>query len=380
MGLVELEKTINKEFGDNIMYNAKDRTLLDIPRFSSGSLSLDIDLGGGWPEGKVIEIYGPESTGKSYLFYKGVATITNRKHNNKAVIIDEEGSWDNVWALACGVNLNNVKVVRSQYAEQALDIMEMCVESGEFGLVGLDSVAALIPKAELEASTEDWQMALVARLMDKACRKAYRALNASDRGGNPTTVFFINQLRIKLGVKFGNPETTKGGNALKYAAAIRLDVRRENEFEEDENENVTAVTMKYKTIKNKTAPPLRKGTLKYYVADTKLHGKADIDNSLALFDLGIETHNIIQAGSWYSGKWLGKKKFQGEKRCASYLFKTDTARKNAMIESLEENMLGGKRISFRFKDKETSSELRKTKKPKVKTIKKSKGKKRKPRK
>ncbi len=350
MGLKELESIINKEYGKGIMYVADQKKILPIKRFSSGSLSLDIDLGGGWPEGKIIEIYGPESSGKSFALYHAMKTITNRKKNNQVAIIDEEGTFENEWASDLGINLSKVRVVRSQNAEQALDILEALIESGELALVGVDSVAALIPAKEKEESHENQNMALLARLMAKTCRKLFSALNEADRNGTRTTVIFINQIRMMIGNVWGNPETTTGGKSLKFASAIRMDLRRKKKEEELEDENVVSVVSKYDIVKNKTAPPFRTGFIKFYVDETK-DGKvkASIDNDRALFDIGLENGKIVKSGSFYSGSWLAKgKKIRGSKRCAQFLSKLSSEKKNQRIEDLEKTLMTGKKIAFRF--------------------------------
>lgn len=345
MGIEELRKKINDKYGQDIMFSpAKDLGIHKIPRFSTGCLALDIDSGGGWPEGRMIEIYGPESSGKTYVLKNGMAIITNRKKNNKALLIDEEGDHTNEWAKKCGVNVNNLEIARSEYAEQALDIMELAVQSGEFALVALDSIAALIPKEELAGSTEDWQMALTARLMGKACRKMYRASNIARRKGVLCTIFFINQLRIKVGKVFGNPEVTTGGNAVKYAAAIRLDIRRV-EVLKDENDNVIGQENSYLFVKNKTAPPLKKGTFRYY---TDGPNKGKIDNAGTLADCGMWLGKVLQSGSWYSGEWLPKKQ-QGIANVYKVFNDMIPAQLNEYLKVVQKEYLEGAQLAFKFK-------------------------------
>jgi recombination protein RecA len=330
MGLAELKEAINKKYGKDIIFSpAKDLGIVKMPRFSSGSLALDIDLGGGWPERKVIEIFGPESSGKSLLLYHAIATVTNRDKNNKAVLIDEEGSYDIAWGKKCGIKEGNLEIVRSEYAEQALDILELCVQSGEFGLVGLDSIAALIPKEELDGSTEDWQMGLTARLMNKCCRKCYRALNASSRSGGSTTVFLINQLRFKIGQVFGNPETTTGGQGVKYASSIRLDIRKDSMVTQDEV--LIGQDTRYTVVKNKTAPPLKKGHFRYGVAH-EFAGK--INNYRALAEVGELLGFLSKAGSWYGGEWLPSK-LQGFDKVVNYFDELDKKTLGKMLKGVE---------------------------------------------
>lgn len=346
MGVSELRDKINKKFGVNIMFNPSDNLgIVSVPRFSSGSLMLDFDLGGGWPERKIIEIYGPESSCKSAILYKAIATVTNRDKNNKAVLLDEEGSYDNEWAKQLGIKIENLEIVRGQNAEQTLDILELLTQSGEYAIIGLDSTAALIPKDELDKSTDEWQMGLTARLMGKAMRKAYRSLNEATRSGGTTTLFILNQIRFKIGVMFGSPETTPGGNAVKYASAIRLDLRKE-EMLKNANEIVYGQVSRYTTVKNKTAPPLRKGMFTILLDGAR---KGEIANISALVDLGIHTGKIVQGGSWYSGDWL-ETKAQGKDKVILHMKELPKAKLNEYIEDMEKELLAGSPVSFRFKD------------------------------
>lgn len=345
MGVAELRDAINKKYGTDIMFSpAESLGIQDMPRFSSGSLSIDVDTGGGWPEGKIIEIFGPESSGKTFLLNKAIATVTNREKNNKVLLIDEEGSFDKDWVTRCGVCLKNLEVVRSSYAEQALDIMEVATQSGEFGIVALDSIAALIPKKELEDSTEDWQMGLLARLMGKACRKAYRALNESERKGSRTTVFFINQLRLKIGVVFGNPETTPGGMAMKFAASVRMDIRKRDMLK-DAFDRVDRQLSSYTVVKNKTAPPLRKGDILYYLDGPNM---AKFENIDALIGMGLQTGKLQQTGAWIGGEWLGGTKFQGRGKLGEHFSTLSTDELNVMLGDVSAHYLSGNPLSFRF--------------------------------
>lgn len=344
MGIAELRKKINDKYGQDIMFSpAKDQGIHTIPRFSTGSLALDIDSGGGWPAGRMVEIFGPESSGKTYLLKRAIATITNRKKKNKALLIDEEGDFEPNWAVKCGVKLENLEIARSEYAEQALDIMEIAVASGEFALVGLDSIAALIPKEELDASTESWQMALTARLMGKACRKMYRACNLSRRKGVLCTPFFINQIRYKVGVVFGNPETTPGGEAVKYAASIRLDIRRKEKLK-NSDDDVIGQMNSYVFVKNKTAPPLKKGTFRYSVDGPD---KGKIDNAATLADCGMWLGKIVKSGTWYSGEWLPKKQ-QGIANVYAELNTRNTKELNVYLKVIQKEYLNNAELAFRF--------------------------------
>lgn len=344
MGLNEIKAAINKKCGTNIMFSAADELgIMNIPRFSTGSLMLDVDSGGGWPENKIIEIYGPESSGKSFILYNALREITKRDTFNKALLIDDEGSFDVPWAKSIGINLKNLEICRSEYAEQSLDVMELGAQSGEFALVGLDSIAALIPKEELDASTEENQaMALTARLLGKACRKAYKALNSAKKKGSPTTIMLINQIRSKVGIVFGNPEVTPGGNAVKFASSIRASLRKTEALKA--NEEVFGQLSEYTFVKNKTAPPLRKGEVAFSISGVN---KAKFHNYSALFDLGLHIGKIVQSGAWYSGDWL-KKKAQGRNGVVADLTSYPVDELNAYVKEIEDELMDGSPIAFRF--------------------------------
>ncbi len=351
MALGELRKMINKEFGSKIMMNAvPSKTVENMPRFSSGSLALDIDLGGGWPVSRIIEIFGPESAGKSFLLYQAMKTITSRPTHNKVAIIDMESAWDEeaIWQQNIGIDLKNVEVIRAEYGEQACDIMEVLTQEGEFGLVALDSVGALITKEELENSHEKQQMASVAKLMAKLMRKIVLAQNKSLRKGRPTTVFFLNQMTMMVGMVFGNPETTKGGKALRHFSSVRVDLRQDKELDK-EDEDVVGVTSRYTVAKNKTAAPLRKGNYTFYVDDTAAGwSKGSINNDKALFQLGRETGAIIQSGAHFQGPWLGEKSHHGQKSALAYLLALSDDEKNNRVKDLEQKANRGRDIAFRF--------------------------------
>lgn len=355
MGLGDLRKLINKEFGASIMMNAVSKNSVELPRFSSGSLTLDIDLGGGWPEARIVEVFGPESSGKSFLLYQAMKTITSRKTNNHVAIFDQESVWgeDGEWPKAIGVDLRKVEVLRPTYAEEVFDIMELLIQSGEFGLVALDSVGALISKEELDKSHENQQMAPVAKLIAKIMRKIVLAQNKSIRKGTPTTVMFLNQMMMRVGMVFGNPETTKGGRALRHFASIRLDLRQDREVDK-EDLDVVGVTSNYTVVKNKTAAPQRKGDFTFYVDDTAAGWpRGSINNDKALFQLGRETGAIVQAGSHFSGRWFGEKNHHGRKAAMEYLQSLPSEEKNKRIEDLQEIANRGRKIAFRFPKERT---------------------------
>jgi recombination protein RecA len=348
MSLEELVLKINKKYGKDVIFNVSENLgVAKIPRFSSGSLLLDLDLGGGWPENKIVEIFGHESSGKSFLLYKAISEVTKRKDNNKVVLIDEEGSFDINWVAQMGADLKNLQIVRSEYAEQALDILEVCTQSGEYGLVGLDSIAALIPKSEKDESTENWQMGLTARLMAKVCRKCYSALNSVKQSGGATTIFLINQLRLKIGVMFGNPEITTGGKSVQYASAIRVDVRKKEMLKHEDGE-VYGQISNYTIVKNKTAPPLKKGSFSFFVSDIEKYKKTDIDNFRALIFLGLKLNYIIQKGKWYSGEWL-EGSVDGLKGVIDYFRYLPLKEINQRVEKVEAYFLEEKNsLKFRF--------------------------------
>jgi len=351
MGLKEFKTLIEKEFGKGLLFNPlENQGILSLKRFSTGSLVMDIDSGGGWPEGKVIEIFGPESSGKTFLINQAISTITNRKTNNQVLLIDEEGAFDANWVEAIGANMANIQIVRSQFAEQAMDILEIAVQSGNFALVALDSIAALIPKTELDQSTEKSHMALTARLMGTACRKIYRALNTSSQKGSNTTVFLINQIRMKVGLVFGNPETTPGGNAVKFAASIRV-MLRSSEHTKDDYEQVTGKETKYTFLKNKTAPPLRVGLLNFNVGGKD---KGKISNLHALIPLGIKIGKVIKTkGNYLSGEWFTEgeveKKVHGINQAVTYFKTKSLTDLNKMLKDIEEDFLDGEVLAFKFK-------------------------------
>jgi recombination protein RecA len=274
----------------------------DVPAIPTGSLSLDIALGvGGVPRGRIIEIFGPESGGKTTLALHIVAEA--QKQNGLAAFIDAEHALDVTYARKIGVDTDDLLISQPDSGEQALEIAETLVRSGALDVLVVDSVAALVPKAELEGDMGDAQMGLQARLMSQALRKLTGSISKSK-----TTVIFINQLRMKIGVFFGNPETTTGGNALKFYASQRLDIRKVTSIKE--GQEVVGMRTKVKVVKNKVAPP-------FSVAEIELWFDRGISRMHELFDLGVETNLIAKSGSWYSldGERLG----QGRERSVEAL-------------------------------------------------------------
>lgn len=295
---------IEKQFGKgSIMRLGADGKLhADIPAISTGSLGLDIAMGvGGFPRGRVIEIFGPESSGKTTLALHAIAEA--QKTGGIAAFVDAEHALDVTYARQLGVRTDDLLISQPDTGEQALEIVEVLVRSGAIDIIVVDSVAALTPKAEIEGEMGDSHMGLQARLMSQALRKLAAAINRSK-----TTVIFINQLRMKIGVMFGNPETTTGGNALKFYATTRLDIRRIGAL--TEGEAVKGARTRVKIVKNKVAPPFKQVEFDIY------YGKG-ISYAGELVDLGVEHHVIEKSGSWFT---YGEEKLgQGREKAIEYL-------------------------------------------------------------
>ena len=239
---------ITKQFGDGSIMKLGESQKIDVELLPSGSLSLDLALGGGYPKGRIIEIYGPESSGKTTLALHAIAEI--QKQGGQAAFIDAEHALDPAYAKKIGVDTDNLFISQPDNGEQALEICETLVRSGAVDLIVVDSVAALVPQAEIDGDMGDAQMGLQARLMSQAMRKLTGIISKSK-----ATVIFINQIRMKIGVMFGNPETTTGGNALKFYASVRMDIRRIGQIKE--GENISGNRTKVKIVKNKIAAPFR---------------------------------------------------------------------------------------------------------------------------
>ena len=277
---------IEKQFGKGaIMKLGSGEVLADIPAVSTGSLGLDIALGvGGLPRGRVVEIFGPESSGKTTLCLHVIAQV--QKGGATAAFVDAEHALDTAYAKKLGVQTDDLLVAQPDTGEQALEITETLVRSGAVDIVVVDSVAALVPRAEIEGEMGDSHMGLQARLMSQALRKLTGAISKSH-----TTVVFINQIRMKLGVMFGNPETTTGGNALKFYSSIRLDIRRIESIKE--GQEVLGNRVRVKVVKNKTAPPFRQ-------AEFDIMFDEGISKVGEIVDLGVEKKVVDKAGAWYS--------------------------------------------------------------------------------
>ena len=296
---------IEKQFGKNTIMRLGDNAVQAVEAVSTGSLTLDIALGiGGLPKGRIVEIYGPESSGKTTMTLQAIAEC--QKAGGTCAFIDAEHALDPQYARKLGVDIDNLLVSQPDHGEQALEIADMLVRSGAIDMIVVDSVAALTPKAEIEGEMGDSHMGLQARLMSQALRK----ITGNAKRSN-CMVIFINQIRMKIGVMFGSPETTTGGNALKFYASVRLDIRRIGQVKE--GDEIVGSETRVKVVKNKMAPPFREALFQI------LYGKG-VNHLGELIDLAVSQELVNKAGAWYSYK--GEKIGQG---------------KNNVIRHLEEN-------------------------------------------
>jgi recombination protein RecA len=293
---------IEKQFGKGSIMKLGSDAHLNIEATSSGSLALDIALGvGGYPKGRIVEIYGPESSGKTTFALHAIAEV--QKGGGRAAFIDAEHALDPVYAQNLGVNLDELLLSQPDTGEQALDICEALVRSGIIDLVVIDSVAALVPQAEIEGEMGDAHVGLQARLMSQALRKLSGTLNKTK-----TTAIFINQLREKVGIMFGNPETTPGGRALKFYSTIRLEVRRAEQIKQ--GDKILGSRTNVKVVKNKVAPPFRTASLDImYGEGISVEGE--------IVDMGSEIDVIEKSGAWYA--YNGEKIGQGRENVKEYL-------------------------------------------------------------
>jgi len=293
---------IEKQFGKGSIMRLGDGQILDVETISTGSLSLDIALGiGGLPCGRVVEIFGPESSGKTTLTLQTIAEA--QKMGKTCAFIDAEHALDPIYASKLGVKVDDLLVSQPDTGEQALEICDMLVRSGAVDVVIIDSVAALTPKAEIEGEMGDTHVGLQARLMSQALRK----LTANIKNAN-CLVIFINQIRMKIGVMFGNPETTTGGNALKFYASVRLDIRRTGAIKD--GDEIVGNETRVKVVKNKVAPPFKQ-------ADFQIMYGAGISKESELVDLGVKCKLIDKSGAWYAYK--GEKIGQGKANAMKFL-------------------------------------------------------------
>ena len=314
--LNEALSQIEKQFGKGTVMKMGDREIVDIPSVSTGSLGLDIALGiGGLPKGRVVEIFGPESSGKTTLTLQAIAEC--QKAGGTAAFIDAEHALDPNYAEKLGVDVDELLLSQPDTGEQALEVTDMLVKSGSVDLIVVDSVAALTPRAEIEGDMGDHHVGLQARLMSQALRKITGNIQRSN-----AMVIFINQIRMKIGVMFGNPETTTGGNALKFYSSVRLDIRRIGAVKE--GEEVVGNETRVKVVKNKVSPPFKQAEFQI------MYGEG-INTEGEILELGQKLELVEKSGSWYSHN--GEKIGQGKVNASKFL-RENTKIKDTLVKEI----------------------------------------------
>lgn len=329
---------IERQFGKGTVMRMGDSERTVIPSISTGSLGLDVALGvGGLPRGRIVEIYGPESSGKTTLTLQVIAEA--QRNGGTCAFIDAEHALDPIYAEKLGVNVDDLIVSQPDTGEQALEVADMLVRSGAIDVLVVDSVAALTPKAEIEGDMGDHHVGLQARLMSQALRK----ITGNIKNAN-CLVIFINQIRMKIGVMFGNPETTTGGNALKFYSSVRLDIRRIGSVKE--GDEVTGSETRVKVVKNKVAPPFKQTEFQI------LYGQG-INRLGEIIDYGVKLNMIDKAGAWYS--YQGEKIGQGKQNAIQYL-RDNSALAQSLEARIKDELLGpaGKSMSSKYVEEDVT--------------------------
>ena len=318
--LADAIKQIEKQYGKGSIMKLGERAAVDVDAISSGSIKIDEALGiGGYPKGRIIEIYGPESSGKTTLALHAIAEV--QKKGGRAAYIDAENAIDPNYAKNLGVNIDELILSQPDSGEQGLQIAEMLIKSGAIDIIVVDSVAALVPQAELDGEMGDAQVGLQARMMSKAMRKLSGVMNRSE-----CTAIFINQLREKVGIMFGNPETTPGGRALKFYASVRLDIRRSEAIKN--GTEIIGNKVNVKVVKNKVAPPFKTASIEI------MYGEG-ISYVAELLDLCVDHEIIRKSGAWFS--YQGEKIGQGKEAAKNHI-KSDPALMEELVRLLKEKM------------------------------------------
>jgi recombination protein RecA len=329
---------IERQFGKGTVMRMGDSERTVIPSISTGSLGLDVALGvGGLPRGRIVEIYGPESSGKTTLTLQVIAEA--QRNGGTCAFVDAEHALDPIYAEKLGVNVDDLIVSQPDTGEQALEVADMLVRSGAIDVLVVDSVAALTPKAEIEGDMGDHHVGLQARLMSQALRK----ITGNIKNAN-CLVIFINQIRMKIGVMFGNPETTTGGNALKFYASVRLDIRRIGSVKE--GDEVVGSETRVKVVKNKVAPPFKQTEFQI------LYGQG-INRLGEIIDYGVKLNMVDKAGAWYS--YQGEKIGQGKQNAIQYL-RDNSALAQSLEARIKEELLGpaGKSMSSKYVEEDVT--------------------------